>query len=126
MEDKASNLDAVLKEAVDLVRATLSSLPPRFACLFLLSRLLLGLRAVGAAARRRALLLCSVPSSCVRRVLPRSADFLGVRFRLRGVGADVSGFCRFGACRLPAAAGGELALLPLLLPVRAPRLGGTP
>lgn len=105
MEDKASNLDAVLKEAVDLVRATLSSLPPRFACLFLLSRLFLGLRAVGAAARRRALLLCSVPSSCVRRVLPRSADFFGVRFRLRGWVRMYRGFAVLvpAGCRLPLA-----------------------
>jgi len=108
MEDKASNLDAVLKEAVDLVRATLDpcppSLTPRFACLFLLSRLLLGPRAVGV---QRGAGRCCFALLGARFVPCLHPSFRGVffwcAFSFARVRPDVWGFAVLVPCRLPLA-----------------------
>jgi hypothetical protein len=100
MEDKASNLDAVLKEAVDLVRANsliLLSLSLHVLLAFSCSRgCFLGYRAVrGCPARRGAgalLLLLCFPSSW-RACIPRSAEFSWCE-------ADVWGFAVLVPCRL--------------------------
>lgn len=86
-EDKASNLDAVLKEAVDLVRATLWPLSRLLCFAFLLS----------CRRRRRALKLCS----CI----PPSFRGFQFRFRLRGWGGGW-GFSTYHSLFFPFVRGG--------------------